>query len=73
MMQSQTRALKTLGVLGDNYSAMLYPILLKLLPDDIVLDFNKTTARRISEKRGQGGSTGQQGQHTQEQKASIQS
>ncbi|KAH7954647.1 hypothetical protein HPB49_020552 [Dermacentor silvarum] len=41
-VQSQTRALKTLKVSEDNYSSMLYPIFLKSLPHDIVLDFNKT-------------------------------
>ncbi|KAH7981970.1 hypothetical protein HPB52_002322 [Rhipicephalus sanguineus] len=46
MVQSQTRALITLGVSEDNYSAMLYPILLKSLPHDIVLDFNKTITRQ---------------------------
>ncbi|KAL1475501.1 hypothetical protein MTO96_037247 [Rhipicephalus appendiculatus] len=37
-VQSQTRALKTLGISEDSYSAMLYPILLKSLPHKIVLD-----------------------------------
>ncbi|KAH7953607.1 hypothetical protein HPB49_010556 [Dermacentor silvarum] len=41
-VQSQTRALKTLKVSEDNYSSMFYPIFLKSLPHDIVLDFNKT-------------------------------
>ncbi|KAH7967972.1 hypothetical protein HPB52_004509 [Rhipicephalus sanguineus] len=69
-VQSQTRALKYLGVPEDNYSAMLYPILLKSLPHDIVIDFTKTIARQSTQQRGQGGNTGQ---HSQELKASIQS
>lgn len=52
---------------------MLYPILLKSLPHDIVLDFNKTIARQSSEERGGAGSTGEQAQRTQQQKASIKS
>ncbi|KAH7953056.1 hypothetical protein HPB49_004205 [Dermacentor silvarum] len=74
-VQSQTRALKTLGVSEDNYSSMLYPILPKSLPRDIVLDFNKTIARQSLKERGGGeggvGSTGEQAQPTQQQKASI--
>ncbi|KAL1468998.1 hypothetical protein MTO96_041111 [Rhipicephalus appendiculatus] len=45
-VQSQTRAFKTLGVSQDNYSAMFYPILLKSLPHEIVLDYFKTIARQ---------------------------
>ncbi|KAH8029355.1 hypothetical protein HPB51_025363 [Rhipicephalus microplus] len=41
-VRSQTCVLKTLGVSKDSCSAMLYPILLKPLPCDIVLNFNKT-------------------------------
>ncbi|XP_037515421.1 uncharacterized protein LOC119391844 [Rhipicephalus sanguineus] len=67
-VQSQTRALKSLGVPEDNYFAMLYPILLKALPHDLVIDFNKTIARQSTQQREQGGNTGQ---HSQELKAGL--
>ncbi|KAH7958589.1 hypothetical protein HPB49_003075 [Dermacentor silvarum] len=73
IVQSQTRALKTIGVPQDNYLSMLYPILLKSFPRDSVLDFNKTIGRQSSEERGGVGSTGEQVQRTQQQKASIKS
>ncbi|XP_037560811.1 uncharacterized protein LOC119439916 [Dermacentor silvarum] len=69
-VQSQTRALKTLGISEDNYSSMLYHILLKSLPHDIVLDFSKTITRQSSEEWGGAGSTGEQAQRTQQQKSS---
>ncbi|KAH8030836.1 hypothetical protein HPB51_011880 [Rhipicephalus microplus] len=51
-VRTQSRGLKTLRVSEDSYSAMFYPFLLKSLPHDIVLDFNKAIARQRTERPG---------------------
>ncbi|XP_054721262.1 uncharacterized protein LOC129231039 [Uloborus diversus] len=40
-IQTQIRSLECLGVSTDSYGNLLCPILMKMLPRDIILDFNK--------------------------------
>ncbi|XP_077560569.1 uncharacterized protein LOC144175361 [Haemaphysalis longicornis] len=43
-LQVHMRGLKSLGVADESYSAMLYPVLLRVLPADMILDYHRRQA-----------------------------
>ena len=46
----QMRGLESLGIQPDSYSCLLYPVLIKSIPPDLALDFNKKAAHQSETK-----------------------
>ncbi|XP_042142954.1 uncharacterized protein LOC120837386 [Ixodes scapularis] len=56
-VQAHIRGLRALGVTDQSYCAMLYPVLLRALPDDMRLEFNRKMSSGNAENATAGGTS----------------
>ncbi|XP_042149557.1 uncharacterized protein LOC121837804 [Ixodes scapularis] len=69
-LQAHIRGLKSLGVNEDSYSTLLCPLVLRLIPEGLVLTFNRNVVRKKEQRRPEDeavNAAGEGNQHVVEQ------